>query len=553
MDDGTTSRSLPTMPADGPSAPEQPYEGAPGSAPSTLGTRPSRRAAGRGAGRGGRGLLSWGWVPLAGVLVVQAVLSLRLVRADTAFQDEALYLWAGHREWAHLLHGVPVPPFASYFSGAPVIYPPLGALADSAGGLAGARILSLAFMLGATALAWATARRLFGARAAFFAAALFAIAGPTLHLGAFATYDALSILLVALAAWCTVRGGGRRDATGWMVTAGIILALANAAAYSTVLFDLFVPGLAFLVARAAHGRRAAVRSCGTLLIVTASLVTAGLLIGGGDYLHAVNDILFAEAGRATSLGSVLVDSWSWAGLILLLAIGGVAASWAARNGRAQTGLLAVLAVAVVLGPLEESWLHSAATLNQHVGLGAWFAVIAAGYAVDQFIAAAAAGRTRALVCGACVVMLVFPLSLGLGQSRATATAWPNSASFVAIVAPLVRHSAGRVLVEDPAVAEYYLGITQWQRWSSTRNITLPDGASTGGPGPHADVTGDGNAAAFGTYIARRYFSLIALNFADTTALDHRIHADLVRAHYHVVQVIPYGTGTYIIYRPEKPA
>ena len=72
--------------------------------------------------------------PLVVVLAVQAVLSVRLVRADTAFEDEATYLWAGHLEWAHWLHGTSIPPFASYFSGAPVIYPPLGALADSAGG-----------------------------------------------------------------------------------------------------------------------------------------------------------------------------------------------------------------------------------------------------------------------------------------------------------------------------------------------------------------------------------------------------------------------------------
>ena len=175
--------------------------------------------------------------------MVQAALSLRLIHADTAFQDEALYLWAGHREWAHLLHGTPVPPFASYFSGAPVLYPPLGALADSAGGLAGARILSLAFMLGATTLAWATAARLFGRRAAFFAAALFAIAGPTLHLGAFATYDALSILLVALAAWCaSVRGAAAATPpAGWSPPASP-WPLANATAYSTALFDLLVLG-----------------------------------------------------------------------------------------------------------------------------------------------------------------------------------------------------------------------------------------------------------------------------------------------------------------------
>jgi 4-amino-4-deoxy-L-arabinose transferase-like glycosyltransferase len=537
-------RSQPTTEPAGP-----PQASAPG--PTAGGRR--RRAAGRGSGGGGPRLLPWAWIPLAAILIVQATLSLRLIHADTAFQDEALYLWAGHREWAHWLHGVPVPPFSAYFSGAPVIYPPLGALADSAGGLAGARILSLAFMLGATVLAWSAASQLFGRRAGFFAAALFAIAGPTLHLGAFATYDAPSILLVALAAWCAVRGSGRRDATGWMVAAGLTLALANAMDYSTALFDLLVPALAFLVALAAHGRRAALRCSGTLLVVTASLIAAALLIGGEPYFGAIGNTVFAGAGQTASLGLVLDDSWSWAGLIVLLAVGGTAASWAGRRGPIWTALLAILAIAVVLGPLEESRLRSAATLNEHIGLGAWFAVIAAGYAVDQFIAIAAAGRTRAVVSGACVVMLVFPLSLGLSQSRATSTAWPNSASFTAILAPLVRHSSGRFLVEDPAIAEYYLQVTHWQRWSSTRNIALPDGKSTGGPASRADVTGEGSAAAFGKYIARRYFSLVALNFADTTALDHRIRADLARARYHVVQVIPYGTGTYIIYRPENPA
>src|SRR5437763_8865607 len=75
-------------------------------------------------------------------------------------------------------------------------------------------------MLGATALLWAAARLLSGRRAAFFAAALFAVLGPTLHLGAFATYDALSVFLVALAAWCVVRAGGRGGGTGWMAAAG---------------------------------------------------------------------------------------------------------------------------------------------------------------------------------------------------------------------------------------------------------------------------------------------------------------------------------------------
>ena len=98
--------------------------------------------------------------PLLAVLTVQAALSGSLVRTRTAFGDEALYLSAGHLEWSHWLHGTQIPAYQTWFSGAPVIYPPLGAIADSLGGLAAARLLSLVFMLGVTWFAWSTAARL---------------------------------------------------------------------------------------------------------------------------------------------------------------------------------------------------------------------------------------------------------------------------------------------------------------------------------------------------------------------------------------------------------
>jgi hypothetical protein len=536
------------------------------SAPAVPGVAASAPAEGGAAGPGGRELavrrrgfgrrLVAAW-PLLAVLVVQAVLSVRLVWADTAFQDEALYLWAGHLLWAHVLHGASVPPFAYYFSGAPVIYPPLGALADSIGGLAAARVLSLVFMLGATGLVWGTAGRLFGRRAAFFAAALFAVLGPTLHLGAFATYDAMALLLVALAAWCVVRAGDRGEAAGWMIAAGAALALANAAAYSSVLFDVFVIALAVLVAWPAAGGRVAARRAATVLIVTAALLTAGLLVGGGNYLAGFERTTLARAPGSQSPLSVLASSWSWAGIIFALAACGVIISWARREGAARAWLLAVLVIAVVAGPLEQARLHTAASLNKHVGLGAWFAALAAGYAIDRFIAAAPAGRARALTTGACVVALIFPAVLGASQSWQFSTDWPNATGFIAVFGPLADHSTGPMLVEDPSIAAYYLPAgANWRRWSSTRNIVLPSGASTGHPASQG-IVGAGDPAIFARYIAEGYFSLVALNFADTAPLDQAIATDLRHHHYKPIQVVPYGTevppigeGTYVIYQHE---
>ena len=137
---------------------------------------------------------------------MQAALFLSLVWSNTAFTDEADELWTGRLEVAHWLHGASWP--AAYadrvLSGSPVVYPPLGALANSIGGLAGARILSLALMLLATVLLYLTASRLIGRTGALFAAALWAFSEPAMRL-TIATNDPLSVFLVALSAWLIVQ------------------------------------------------------------------------------------------------------------------------------------------------------------------------------------------------------------------------------------------------------------------------------------------------------------------------------------------------------------
>jgi hypothetical protein len=539
MDDGRAIRQ-----------PAEPFPPATAPAEGTVASHPSERTA--------RLRVPGSW-PLLVVLAVQAILSFRLIRADTAFQDEALYLWAGHLEWANLLHGTPIPPFPSFFSGVPVIYPPLGALADSLGGLTAARVLSLAFMLGATVALWATTTRLFGRRAAFFATALFAVLGPTLHLGSFATYDAMSVFLVALAAWLVVRAGDRQDATLWMVTAAAVLALANATAYTSALFDPVVFLLALVTAFPKPGGKLAAGRAVILLAVVATLLTPALLIGGSRYMHGINVTTLERAPGTDSPLTVIAHFWSWTGVIVVAAFCGAAIAWVSRPGRAQAWLLTLLAVAALLVPAEQASLNTTASLNKHGTTGAWFAAIAAGYAVDKLIETSPAGYMRTVTAGACVIALCFPVTLGASQSRMFATNWPKSSDFITIFGPLVDRSTGRVLVEDPSIAEYYLPAgSQWERWSSTRNIVLRSGAPTGGPSTKAGIVGAGNAGTFAMYIRQGYFSLIALNFEDTTSLDQSIAADIRRSHhYRVIQVVPYGIeippigqGSYVIWQYE---
>ena len=250
-------------------------------------------------------------------------------------------------------------------------------------------------MLGATTLLWATADRLFGRRAAFFAAALFAVLGPTLHLGAFATYDAMSLFLLALAAWLVVRAGDRQDATVWMMAAGAALALANATAYSSALFDPVVVLLALVTAFPRPGGKLAAARAVTLLAIVAVLLTPALLLGGSRYWHGINVTTLQRAPGTDSALTVITHFWSWTGIIVVAAACGAVIGWVSQSGT-RPGLAADPAGrAALLVPAEQASLHTTASLNKHGAMGAWFAAIAAGYAVDRLIATSPAGNMRA--------------------------------------------------------------------------------------------------------------------------------------------------------------
>ena len=141
----------------------------------------------------------------------------------TAFGDEADYLWQGHLEWANWLHGYPIP---ASMIGRPADLPSRRGTCHGVGGLAGASILSLFFMLVATVLLYLTTSRLFGTIAAVTSSALWAVSEPVLRL-AFATYDPMACLLVALSMWLAVQAGPAPVARGLVAASAVALALAG--------------------------------------------------------------------------------------------------------------------------------------------------------------------------------------------------------------------------------------------------------------------------------------------------------------------------------------
>lgn len=402
------------------------------------------------------------------ILMVQATVTLWVMLASNGpSNDEALYLGVGHLELEHLLHGGPAPAVSGYFSGAPVLYPPLGAVAYNLGGLEGARCLSLGFMLAATVLLWSVTVRLCTKQAAICSSVMFALLAPVLHLGSLATYDAMSLFFVALAGWCAAR-------TGWRALAGAAAALvaANAVKYASALFDPVVVGVAAATMWNTYGvtKRSLLRS-GILVLGVAAAICGLLLIAGPGYWRGVRATTVTRRAGTDPVPVVLAHAAAWGWVILVLAIAGVVVSVAKRQPRTQTVLFGIMAAAGFLAPAEQARIHTLLSLDKHLAFGAWFAAVPAGYAAGQAITAL---KTRGpaltgwiagfiVVTARSVAVLAIPLAaLGWTQAQAMAS-YSQTDYLIPVLQPLTAHG-GRFLSDTARVDAYSLPRVPWNEW-----------------------------------------------------------------------------------------
>jgi hypothetical protein len=331
-----------------------------------------------------RAKLSW---PLWSVLVVQIALTIPWLSHYAPSNDEALYLRAGHEEWALWLHGTPTPrSFPLIFSGAPVLWPPLGALADSMGGLVAARAVCMALMLGVTALTYFTALRLADRRdVAAFGAALAGLTGPASFLGGSATFEPLALFLLMLSTWLAVRAKGNP----WVayILPGFILALGNAAKYGTLAWDPVVIGLAVL-----HNWtdwKSAARRGLSLACFTAVSVVGMLAVAGKSYVHGITATTLGRASApvtiATTSETVILHSFMLIGGVLLLAVLAIAESGLRREHWTQTCLLGLLTFGLLIPMIDQARLGQLGSLDRNTGFGLPFGAIAAGFGMSYSI------------------------------------------------------------------------------------------------------------------------------------------------------------------------
>ncbi|MCZ0203982.1 glycosyltransferase family 39 protein [Streptomyces sp. UMAF16] len=478
------------------------------------------------------------------VLAVQAVLSLRL--ANTAFQDEALYLAAGHAELQHLLHGTPLPiDYAAYFSGSPQLYPVLAAAVDDVLGLTGARLLSLAFMLGTTGLLYSFTRRLFNERAALAGAALFAVVQSTVVMGYFATYDAAAVFLLALATWIVVRTD--RAPVAAVLLAVPVAVLAVGVKYAAGLYLPTIVVLALLTGWPHQGRKAVLRM---LLLALGIGAVLGAGMYGTDLMDGVRQTTTNRDHGSDSTAFLLQRSGEWGGLMFLTAVGG-AVSYVRRSRmnespaaqrlgnpgwrwRALLGL--VLCGTALLAPAYQIHLGTVVSLFKHVGFGLLFAAPMAGVGVTRLIGA----HFRYPQLG--IMLWTATLCLGISQADWRFGVWPDSSKMIQVVDSHVDRE-GHYLASTPEVPVYYLrDKTTHRQWQGVFALEYTDKKGTYHQGDEA----------YRAALRDGEFDLIVLDGLTNPRVD-AVVVDAVKGnpHYRLLAYLPFrnssGTGHYRIW------
>jgi Dolichyl-phosphate-mannose-protein mannosyltransferase len=475
------------------------------------------------------------------ILAVQGALSARLLRHGTVLPGEATYLDASHEELAHWRHGAPMPDYAAHFPGAPVLYPPLAALADHVGALAAARLVSLAFMLAATVFLWSTARRLHSDIAAFGGCAAFVALGATQSLGAIATSDAMALCLMAACAYFAVRAAlAERHWIPWLPLAASALVLGNATKYATALWDPFIVLLFFIaLGRLGSGRKALIRAF--FLVIAFFVVLGGAVAAGGRaYVTAIRTATLDRApGSGPSRPVLIEDVKSWIGWVLLLCLAGiVAAILRSEWGNTLTALVCLLAACAA--PAAQFRIDVLGSLVDNVDFGAWFGCLAVGYLVHvlaNVMITAKEARFIGVVLTCGMVWLVG--AGGLAQSAQYMNSWPVTNNLAAAVAPDVSHGSQRYLVEDDSVLQYDLrGSSSWQQWQNTGSLTFYD--------PRQGRT-VGGAKAYDAAVTDHYFSLIILDGQATPSVDAEIVHTMAECDascgYQLIAIVPYQGTT----------
>lgn len=472
------------------------------------------------------------------ILAFQALLSEILLR-NTAFQDEALYLFAG-RQIVNSWIGQPYFPvtWAYFLSGYAYFYPVIGGGLAMLGGVELARMFSLLCMMGTTVCVYYVTKHFFDHTSAILAAALFAFQGPVMFIGRLATYDALCLVLIALAAVLALHVSRARRP--WAILGiGPLLVLAVLAKFAGLLFVAIPLAMLVWCSLERQGWRKMLARLGLALcsLAVTSIVAYVTLDKGA--LHAVS--------ASTTSRDVVVKTEPLFLMQFIVTLGGVAFALGflglVLGGRRRLIVGLLLFGSSLLVPAYHIYEGELISLHKHLAFSMFFVMPLAGYAVARI-----AGYQHNLSFGrywlAGLAICLITFSLGVEQAQNLYGGWAPSTSVTDALRTQVRLGSGRYLAEDFDVCRYYLqDVTVLWQWSSLDFFDYTDKEG------HYHVGEDAYRAA----IHEGYFAIVELSYGYNAALAVFIGQELTASgKYQLIAKIPnsnsYGKGFFWIWR-----
>jgi uncharacterized membrane protein len=395
---------------------------------------------------------------LGAICTVLAVISLSVKANPNPFQDEGLYLYMGHRMIDHIVSGAHLSEYpGAYLSGAPGLHPIVGAIADSVGGVQGARLVSLFFVCIAIVGTYGIGKELFGKLSGLLGAGAFALCGSVIFISHLATMDGMALCLMALGCWLTVYSANH-DRLLWAPIVGLILTLSFLTKYATA---VYVPGIAAIGMLLAwrHIRWGALRrGC---LVVTAAIASVFFILTfwapdlkGGIVSTTTNRIPINPTPRTDLIWYVV----NWVGPWLLLAVLG------ALTQARRWPLSVVLLAMSVIGPLQQIRIGEVTSLSKHVGFGIVFVAPLIGSLLVWIIK-----RSTWVGLAVTVAVAAVMVASGARYSEQFLTSWVDDREIIAQLREEIAISPHKaILGEEPSAQRYALRtVTAPEQWNDT--------------------------------------------------------------------------------------
>lgn len=416
------------------------------------------------------------------VLLLGLIFLMRIANLNynTLHLDEAIYVTVGQQALAGVFdQGATRWMFGSYF------YPMSAAVVDQFGSVIGIRALS-AIMSSLSALfVYLTARRLFNQQTGLWALFIFGLMGISINVGQHATYDALSIPLLAASLYCIVAAMTERPREPfYLILASIAFSLSVLAKYIAI---LMLPALLLLMFALYIYRGRPLFGFLMGMHWVYFLAPMSLLLGLYSLTHfadlyqvLTSQYALQHSERLAIIGTVLQEIGVIIGLALL-AVLILAYKVFQRFHQYQPGrlLLLVAAAPALLGSLLAMPLYHFLTANirsmwKHDVFCLVFLAPLAGYTIAQAIQYVRSLHGRWTIAwrllGAAVTILGILLfvSTALAENAEYHRNWPNNQNVIAYMRTQNLSPKSRVLASGYAIYEYYfnLGVHNHQVWDN---------------------------------------------------------------------------------------